>query len=115
MMGNNPMLDLVNVDAHTKFGLILSSHFQDIEWKPNVHGITERWNHRMTEGQDESSIAPLFQSGAIISTTLGFLCKVVSDLSVSLSKIPSSVQIGCKHNVEYQSAQLKLRALLSYC
>ena len=24
MMGNNPKLDLVNVDVHTKFGLILS-------------------------------------------------------------------------------------------
>ena len=35
MMGDNPNLDLVDVDVHTKFGQILSSHSQDIEWKPN--------------------------------------------------------------------------------
>ena len=33
MMGNNPKLDLVNVDVHTKFGQILSFGYQDIEWK----------------------------------------------------------------------------------
>ena len=33
MMGNNPKLDLVNVDVHTKFGLILSIRSQDIERK----------------------------------------------------------------------------------
>ena len=33
MKGNNPKLDLVNVDVHTKFGQILSSHSQDIERK----------------------------------------------------------------------------------
>ena len=32
-MGNNPKLDLVNVDVHTKFGQILSIRSQDIEWK----------------------------------------------------------------------------------
>ena len=31
MMGNNPKLDLVNVDVHTKFGQILSIRSQDIE------------------------------------------------------------------------------------
>ena len=31
MTGNNPMLDLVNVDVHTKFGQILSIGSQDIE------------------------------------------------------------------------------------
>ena len=35
MMGNNPKLDLVNVDVHIKFGQILSSHSQDIERKGN--------------------------------------------------------------------------------
>ena len=35
MTGNNPKLDLVNVDVHTKFGLILSIRSQDIERKPN--------------------------------------------------------------------------------
>ena len=35
MTGNNPQLDLVSVDVHTKFGQILSIHFQDIERKRN--------------------------------------------------------------------------------
>ena len=35
MMGNNPMLDLVNDDMHTKFGRILSIRSQDIERKRN--------------------------------------------------------------------------------
>ena len=33
MTGNNPKLDLVNVDVHTKYGLILSIRSQDIERK----------------------------------------------------------------------------------
>ena len=41
MKGNNPKLDIVNVDVHTKFGQILSSHSQDIERKRIVHGKTE--------------------------------------------------------------------------
>ena len=41
MTGNNPKLDLVNDDVHTKFGWILSIRFQDIEGKQNVHGMTE--------------------------------------------------------------------------
>ena len=35
MTGNNPKLDLVNGDAHTKFGLILSYRSQDIRRKRN--------------------------------------------------------------------------------
>ena len=35
MLGNNPKLDLVNVDVHAKFGLILSIHSQDIERSQN--------------------------------------------------------------------------------
>ena len=35
MKGNNPKLDLVNVDMHTKFGRILSICSQDIERKRN--------------------------------------------------------------------------------
>ena len=41
MTGNNPKLDLVSVDVHTKFGQILSSHSQDIERKQIVHRKTE--------------------------------------------------------------------------
>ena len=33
MTGNNPKLDLVNVDVHTKFGQILPIRSQDIERK----------------------------------------------------------------------------------
>ena len=35
MTGNNPKLDLVNVDVHTKFGRIMSIRSQDIERKRN--------------------------------------------------------------------------------
>ena len=70
MTGNNPKLDLVNVGVHTKFGQILASHSQDIERKPNVHGRTESRIYGITEGQAESSIAPLFQSGAINTNML---------------------------------------------
>ena len=35
MMGNNPKVDVVNVDVHTKFGQILSIRSQDIERKQN--------------------------------------------------------------------------------
>ena len=35
MMGNNPKLDLVNVDVHTNFGQILLIRSQDIERKRN--------------------------------------------------------------------------------
>ena len=35
MTDNNPKLDLVNVDVHTKFGQILSIYSQDIERKQN--------------------------------------------------------------------------------
>ena len=34
-MGNNPKLDHVNVDLHTKFGQILSIRSQDIKRKRN--------------------------------------------------------------------------------
>ena len=35
MTGNYHKLDLVNIDAHTKFGLIISIRSQDIERKRN--------------------------------------------------------------------------------
>ena len=41
MTGNNPKPDLINVDVHTNFGQILSICSQDIERKPNIHGVTE--------------------------------------------------------------------------
>ena len=39
--GNNPKLDVVNVDAHTKFGQILSICSLDIERKQNAKMFTE--------------------------------------------------------------------------
>ena len=36
MTGNNPKLDLANVDVHTKFDWILSIRSQDIERKSDV-------------------------------------------------------------------------------
>ena len=35
MRGNNPKVDVVNVDVHTKFGQILSISSRDIEQKRN--------------------------------------------------------------------------------
>ena len=40
MTCNNPKLDLVNVDVHTKFGQILSIHSQDIKRKHQSRAIT---------------------------------------------------------------------------
>ena len=42
MTGNNPKLDLVNDDVHTKFSRILSIRSQDIERKRNSASIKGR-------------------------------------------------------------------------
>ena len=34
-MNDNPKLDLINADVHSKFGQILAIRSQDIEWKRN--------------------------------------------------------------------------------
>ena len=62
MMGSNPKLGFVNVDVYTKFGQ--SIHIK-IECGNQI--FTESRKDGMTEGQSESSIAPLFQSGDIIN------------------------------------------------
>ena len=62
-MCKNPNLDLNNINAYTKFGEIISICSQDIERKWNYAGGTEWQNNR----QPKSSIAPIFQSGAIKS------------------------------------------------
>ena len=61
MKCNNPNLDLVNINAYTKFGKILSIYSQDIEKKRNCDEPNEEWN----DGQPKSSIAPppLFKAG----------------------------------------------------
>ena len=53
MTGNNPKLDLVNVDVHTKFGRILSIYSQDIEQKRNSdvnQGLLLRQNFAKNDG-----------------------------------------------------------------
>ena len=47
MTGNNPKVDVVNVDVHTKFGQILSICSQYIERKQSVHGMTESRKDRV--------------------------------------------------------------------
>ena len=44
-MHNNPNLDLVNINAYTKFGKILSICSQDTEQKHNYEGNSDI-NHR---------------------------------------------------------------------
>ena len=44
MMCNNPMLDLVNINAYIKFDEILSICSQDIEWKQNYDGMMDGQN-----------------------------------------------------------------------
>ena len=61
-MGSNPKLGLVNVDVYTKFGQ--SVHSQDMSGNQI---FSESRKGGMMEGQSESSIAPLFQSGDIIN------------------------------------------------
>ena len=53
MTVNNPKLDLVNDDVHTKFGRILSIGSQDIEWKCNFDGITEGQNDGRMERRND--------------------------------------------------------------
>ena len=53
MTGNNPKLDLVNDDVHTKFGRILSIRSQDIERKRNsevIQGPYLRQNFAKNDG-----------------------------------------------------------------
>ena len=57
-MGNNPKLDLVNVDVHTKLGQILSICSQDIERKQNSdvnQGPKLRQNFAKNEGQQSQA------------------------------------------------------------
>ena len=54
MTGNNPKLDLVNVDVRTKFGRVLSIRSQDIERKRNSdinQGPLLRQNFAKNDGQ----------------------------------------------------------------
>ena len=58
MMGDNPKLDHVNVDVHTKFGQILSIHSRDIERKQNSDvekGPYLRQNFAKNDGQQSQA------------------------------------------------------------
>ena len=51
MTGNNPKIDLVNADVHTKYGQILSIGSQDIERKRNSdvnQGLSVKILRKMT-------------------------------------------------------------------
>ena len=66
MTGNNPKLDVVNADAHTKFTVVRFCLFVLEILSGNKMQKCSR-NDGATEGQGESSIAPLFQSKATIT------------------------------------------------
>ena len=58
MTGNNPKLDLVNVDEHTKSGQILSICSQDIERKRNSdinQGLQLRQNFAKNDRQQSQA------------------------------------------------------------
>ena len=58
MMGNNPKLDLINADEHTKFGQILSIGSRDIERKRNFdinQGPQLRQNFAKNDGQQSQA------------------------------------------------------------
>ena len=66
LTGNNLNLDLVSINAYTKFGEILSFGSQDIEQKQNYEGSNDGRNN----GQPKSNIALLFQSRAIMKINI---------------------------------------------
>ena len=58
MTGNNPKLDLVNVDVHTKFGQNLSIRSKDIKRKRNSdvnQGLQLRQNFAKNDGQQSQA------------------------------------------------------------
>ena len=55
-----PNIDLVNINAYTKFGKIPSICYQDFERKRNY----DDENNGCNDGQPKSSMAPLFLRGA---------------------------------------------------
>ena len=67
MAGNNPCkVDLVSMNANTKFNEIVSIGSQDIVRKQNYDGMTELWK----DGQPKSSIAPTFSKQGYKSAIL---------------------------------------------
>ena len=89
MTGNNPKLDLVNVDVHTK----LSGN----------QIFTESRKDGMTEGQGESSIAPLFQSGAIKMNFYNF------SMTLYIQVMKKSTM---KHAIEFINSSFAFHSIL---
>ena len=58
MMCNNPNLDLVNINAYTNFGQILSICSQDIEQKQNYDKPTNGRTNGRNDRQPKSYIPP---------------------------------------------------------
>ena len=69
-MWYNPNLDLVNINAYTKCGSILSMRSTDMEWKPNYDGRNDGQTGKQDDGKPKSSIALIFQSGAKIKSIM---------------------------------------------
>ena len=57
-MSNNPNLDHVNINAHTKFSWILYSISLDIERKQNYDGQPDGMTETRNDRQPKSNIAP---------------------------------------------------------
>ena len=72
MIGNNPTLDLVDINPYTKFGEILSICSEDIEQKRKSDGRNDR--------QPKSSIAPLFKVYSPCFSKWGYNKKTIRDL-----------------------------------
>ena len=71
-MYNNLNLDFVNINPFAKFSEILSVCFQDIEWKINYDGQTDRRTDGQNDTQPKSSIASLFSKWDITMSISAF-------------------------------------------
>ena len=72
-MCSNPNLDLVSINAYAKFGKIIPICSQNIEQKQNYKGqndrqMNEKMGRRKNDGLSKSSLPPVFQSEAIITS-----------------------------------------------
>ena len=63
MWFNNPNLDLVNINAYTKFGEILSVYSEDIERKRNYDGRTDERTDGMTDHVNPAYSPPFSKRG----------------------------------------------------
>ena len=72
MICNNLKLDLVNINAYTKFGEILSFCSQDIERKQNYDGPNDGQMDRQPKSSIKSSKSFIYQSLKCFTKTCGW-------------------------------------------